>query len=65
MMNLFALVVASVAAYVLGMAGLVTVVAADEDSKSGPGLIFGGWLLVALAGVIVIGILAEIGNSTS
>ena len=64
-MNLVALVVAGVAAYALGMAGLVTVVAVDEDSRSGPGLTFGGWFLMVLAGVIVIGILAEIGNNTS
>ena len=64
-MNLFALVVAGVAAYVLGMTGLVTVVAADEDSRSGPGLKFGGWFLMVLASVLVIGILAEIGNNTS
>ena len=64
-MDLVALVVAGIAAYILGMAGLVIVVAADEDSKGGPGLQFGGWFLVVLASVLVIDILAEIGNSTS
>ena len=64
-MNLAALVVAGVAAYALGMAGLVTVVAVNEDSRSGPGLTFVGWVLMVLAGMIVIGILAEIGNNTS
>ena len=64
-MNLVALFVAGGAAYILGMAGLLIVVTADEDSKSGAGLKFGGWFLVVWAGVIVIGILAEIGNNTS
>ena len=64
-MNLFVLVIAGLAAYILLMSGVVIVAAADEDSKSGPGLTFGGWSLMVLAGVIVIGILAEIGNSTS
>ena len=64
-MNLVVLVVSGVAAYVLGMSGLVAVVAANKDSRSGPGLTFGGWVLTVLAGVIVIGILAEIGNNTS
>jgi hypothetical protein len=64
-MNLVALVGTSVAAYVLGMLGLVMVVAADKDSRSGPGLTFVGWVLMVLAGMIVIGILAEIGNNTS
>ena len=64
-MNVAALVVASVAAYVLGMSGMVMVIAAEKDSRSGPGLTFGGWVLTVLAGVIVIGILAEIGNNTS
>jgi len=64
-MNVVGLVAAGVAAYVLGMAGMVIVVAADEDSRSGAGLKFGGWFLMVLAGVIVIGILAEIGNNTS
>ena len=64
-MNLVALVVAGVAAYVLGMPGVVMVVAADKDSRSGPGLTFVGWVLIVLAGMIVIGILAEIGNNTA
>ena len=64
-MNLVALVVAGVAAYALGMSGMVMVVAADKDSRSGPGLTFGGWVQMVLAAVIVIGILAEIGNNTS
>ena len=64
-MNVAALVVASVAAYVLGMSGMVMVIAAEKDSRSGPGLTFGGWFLMALASVLVIGILAEIGNNTS
>jgi hypothetical protein len=64
-MNLFALAAAGVAAYILLMSGVVIVVAADEDSKIGPVMTFGGWVLTVLAGVVVIGILAEIGNSTS
>ena len=64
-MNVAALVVASVAAYVLGMSGAVMVIAAEKDSRSGQGVTFGGWVLTVLAGVIVIGILAEIGNNTS
>ena len=64
-MNLVALIGAGVAAYVLGMSGVVMVVAADKDSRSGPGLTFAGWVLMVLAGMIVIGILAEIGNNTS
>ena len=63
-MNLFALVVAGVAAYILLMSGVVSVAAADENNKNGSVMTFGGWFLAVLAGVIVIGILAEIGNST-
>jgi hypothetical protein len=63
-MNLVVLFVASIAAYILGMAGLVAIVAADKESKIGPGLRFGGWFLMMMTSVIVIGILAEIGNNT-
>lgn len=62
-MNVVALVVAGVSAYVLGMSGTVIVVATDEESRVGPVLTFMGWLLLVMAGVVVIGILAEIGNS--
>lgn len=62
-MNVVPLVVAGVAAYVLGMSGTVILVATDEDSRIGPVLTFMGWLLMVLASVIVIGILAELGNS--
>ncbi|MQF48916.1 hypothetical protein FIM08_03345 [SAR202 cluster bacterium AC-647-N09_OGT_505m] len=64
-MNLMALIAAGVAAYVLGMSGGVMLVAADKDSRSGSGLTFAGWVLIVLAGMIVIGILAEIGNNTA
>lgn len=62
-MNVVALIVSGVAAYILGMSGTVIVVATDEDSRIYPVLTFMGWFLMVLAGVIMIGILAEIGNS--
>jgi|GEM_PF-2500633 hypothetical protein len=63
-MNLAAVVAFGIVAYVFGMTGLVSVVAADKKNTIESGLRFTGWIMMVLAAVIVIGILAEIGNNT-